>query len=139
MSWANRYIGIPELEFGRAIEGCDCWGLACLVYARELNITLPSFAGQYAGVEEHEEISALIGREQSRAIWRLNPAGEVAPFDILIFRRGPWHSHVGIAVTETLMLHMQGQARIEHFNSGEWQPRLTGVYSHVKAPVEGAL
>ena len=38
MIWSNRFIGIPYDDFGRSRTGCDCWGLACIIYREELGI-----------------------------------------------------------------------------------------------------
>ena len=41
MIWANAYVGLPWADLGRDRTGCDCWGLARLVYAEQLGIALP--------------------------------------------------------------------------------------------------
>jgi hypothetical protein len=62
--WTRAYIGIPFTELGRSQYGCDCWGLARLVYAQELGIDLPSYVGGYASTEERAEIAGLIGEAE---------------------------------------------------------------------------
>lgn len=139
MSWSNAYVGTPYLEFGRSAEGCDCWGLVHLVYARELGISLPDYLG-YGSAEEHAEINALISRAETEPVWS-NISATPRAFDIAVFRRGRLASHVGIVVRPGLMLHMVGEdcAKHEAFETGRWGNRLKGVYRHVDAPVEGGV
>jgi cell wall-associated NlpC family hydrolase len=42
-SWLNDYIGIPYKFGGREMDGCDCYGLAKLVYKNEYGIHLPDW------------------------------------------------------------------------------------------------
>jgi len=58
MRWSDAYIGIPKANHGHGFDGCDCRGLAKLVYARELGITLPSYREFFASREERAEIDA---------------------------------------------------------------------------------
>lgn len=137
--WCNKYIGTPWREFGRAADGCDCWGLACLVYRNELGIELPSYAGAYTSAEERREIAALIGGATRSPLWHAAP-GRPEEFDVAVFRRGQFASHVGIVVRPGLMLHMSGEdcAKIEDYRQPLWRTRLTGIWRH-ETRVEGAV
>jgi len=140
MTWSDRYVGIPEVDFGRDRSGCDCWGLARLVYEHELQIILPSYDGDYASPEETAEVSALIEGAERSATWRRieGPADRCA-FDMMVFATGPFRSHLGVAAVNGLMLHMEGSARLEDPFAGRWGKRLAGVYRHVKSPFNGAF
>lgn len=129
--WTNAYIGIPYREFGRDRDGVDCWGLPVLVYAGELGITLPTYAGAYTSVEEHEELARHIDSVTANGAWHRVDRQPHA-FDLAIFRRGRLETHVGIIVSPGLMLHVAGddQSKLEHYNTGRWSHRLTGVYRH---------
>ncbi len=132
MSWSNPYIGLPYKDCGRAEDGADCWGLARLVYARELGIDLPSYNERYVTTEERAELNALIGDVTVNGTWIA--VQESRPFDLLTFRRGRLDTHIGIVVAKGLMLHMAEEdcAKLERFDSGAWKNRLTGVYRHFK-------
>lgn len=132
MHWTDKYIGLPYLDLGRERSGCDCWGLACIIYREELAISLPDYLG-YASTDERAEISALVDGATASPLW-LPISGQAMAFDIALFRRGRMTSHIGIVVSHGLMIHMAeaDQSRIEHYNSGHFAPRLVGHYRHVE-------
>lgn len=139
MSWSNGYIGLPWADLGRDRSGCDCWGLACLIYRDQLGIELPGYVGNYASAGEQTEIAALVDGEFASASWRR--VDLPADFDIAVFRAGRWQSHIGVVVRPGIMIHMavEDRARLERIDTGTWQRRLTGLYRHVKTPVEGGV
>jgi len=54
--WAKKYIGIPFVELGRDIKGCDCWGLTRLICMNELGFTVPSFTEKYESTYKGENV-----------------------------------------------------------------------------------
>ncbi|WP_226779501.1 C40 family peptidase [Oceaniglobus trochenteri] len=135
MNWSARYIGLPFRNRGRDLDGCDCWGLARLVYGRELGIELPGYGESYACVSERAEISALIGAATEAGTWRRVSAP--AAFDLHLLRNGLHDSHVAIAVDAVRMLHMdQGQqARVVRLDDPRWSRRYVASFRH--ADLEG--
>ncbi len=131
MSWANAYIGIASVDLGRTISGCDCWGLARLVYANELQISLPSYANGYACSDERQEIAALINDARATGPWLIRQ-GYAQCFDLLVFRQGRYQSHIAIALNDKMMLHVAGedQSKVERFDQSRWKTRLIGAYQH---------
>lgn len=128
--WSARYLGLPHRDLGRDITGADCWGLLRLVYAAELGVDLPCYAGAYHSAAEAAEIAALIDGAKGWADWQ--PVSAEQPFDAALFRRGAHRSHVGVIVRPGLMLHMaETGARIEDYRRPRWSGRLTGLYRHV--------
>ncbi|MDB5574979.1 MAG: phage tail assembly protein [Bradyrhizobium sp.] len=134
LHWSAGYVGIPFAELGRARDGADCWGLACLVYAEQLGITLPTYDGLYSSIAERAEIAALInGAVSVPGIW--TDAREAPDeFDVAVFRRGRLGSHVGLLIAPGRMLHMpeDGSARIEDYTVPRWASKLAGVYRHAE-------
>ncbi|WP_386173125.1 C40 family peptidase [Sulfitobacter sp. R86518] len=128
MSWSNTYVGIPYQDLGRSVTGCDCWGLAKVVYQAELGLTLPDYRDGYVSAEEQAEVASLIGKETATSIWSL--VEEPVAFDILLFRHGRLESHVGIYVRPGVMLHMatEDQAKHEDYLSPRWHRRLAGIF-----------
>jgi cell wall-associated NlpC family hydrolase len=136
MSWSNRYIGTPWAEFGRSVAGVDCWGLACIIYAEELGISLPDYLG-YGSVAELDEINALVDGATASPLW-LPVDGPAIAFDIALFRRGRFSSHVGIVVRHGLMIHVAAHdcAKLESYRGGVWGARLRGHWRHSSRAIE---
>ncbi|WP_440411161.1 NlpC/P60 family protein [Neorhizobium petrolearium] len=132
MSWTDNYIGLPYTEFGRTREnGCDCWGLAKVIYQEELGISLPDYLG-YSSIEELAELAAVIAGAVISPLW-VPVTGKAVAFDIAVFRRGRLDTHVGIVVRPGLMIHIARDdcAKIERYHVGAWSHRFTGAYRHV--------
>ena len=129
--WTERFVGLPYAEFGRTREGCDCWGLACVIYREELALTMPEYLG-YASTEEHGELAAIIAGATTSPLW-VPVEGNAVAFDIAVFRRGRLDTHVGIVVHHGLMIHVSRDdcAKIESYRGGVWGHRHTGTYRHV--------
>ncbi|MDZ4310611.1 MAG: NlpC/P60 family protein [Cypionkella sp.] len=138
MSWSNRYIGIPFADLGRTREGVDCYGLACVIYAAELGIALPDYVGSYASATERAEISALM--HGAAGSWRA-VTGKAAPYDLAVFRRGRFTTHVGIVIRHGFMIHMDAEdaAKVGDYRTGVWSSRFAGHYRHHSRTVEGGL
>lgn len=130
MSWSNAYLGIPYADMGRDRSGCDCWGLARLVYAEELAISLPAYTEGYVSAEEQVEVASLIGSETRGPVWRKTLMPQ--PFDLLLFRHGRHESHVGIYVSPGVMLHMStdDQSKHERLGHGRWGHRFVMAFEH---------
>ena len=141
MSWSAQYIGLPYAAKGRTDRGCDCWGLACLVYAQELGITLPRYDNEYACDSERAEIAALISAENAPPNWQELDQNAAQPFDLVLFRPGRLAAHVGIMVDARRALHMDrtDHAKILDLQSPMWRGRIEGVYRHFKAPVNASV
>lgn len=137
MSWSDRFVGIPQRDLGRDRDGCDCWGLACIIYQEELGVTLPDYLG-YGSIEERGEIAALIEGAATSPLWLPVTGGPAIAFDIAIFRRGRLSSHVGIVIRHGLMIHMHGQdgAKVADYRRGAWSARFDGHYRHREMGIE---
>jgi len=136
MSWSSKYVGLPYTDHGRDRDGVDCWGLARLVYAEELGITLPSYADAYASAEELLEVDAILRGASERKQWCA--VSQTQPFDLFEFRVGAHRSHVGIAVSTSLMLHVHsGSAALVERIWPRWTERRTGIYRHIHMVLRG--
>lgn len=137
MTWSDHFIGIPYVEFGRDRTGCDCWGLACIIYREELGITLPDYLGGYASADEHGEICALIAGAATSPLW-VPVGGTALAFDVAVFRRGRFSTHLGIVIRHGIMIHMvaDDQAKVQGYTQGPYQHRFAGHYRHVSRAIE---
>ena len=137
MNWSDRFVGTPYLDFGRDRSGCDCWGLACLIYRDVLGITLPDYLGDYASTDEQGEIAALIAGASVSPLW-VPVSGQAEPYDIAVFRRGRLSSHLGVVIRSGLMIHMEGEdcAKLADYRSGRWSHRFNGHFRHVSRAVD---
>ncbi|MEO0861537.1 MAG: NlpC/P60 family protein [Pseudomonadota bacterium] len=127
-NWSHKYVGIPYADRGRDEGGADCWGLACLVYAAELAVALPSYLSGYVSADEREEIARLIDHRREAEGW--HAVIEPQPFDLILFRRGTLGSHVGIHERPGHMLHMDGEdaAKVVRLDDPRWSIRRVGSY-----------
>lgn len=128
--WSNKYVEIPFSEHGRSLEGCDCWGLACVIYKQELGVNLPKLL-DYKNTKDSQSIAELYKEEHQR--WTEISEGDEKPFDILIFNVMGLPTHVGIVITKGLMIHCEygiGTHVTEYKRELAWKKRLVGIYRY---------
>lgn len=126
--WSAAFIGIPWRAHGRDRAGCDCWGLARLVYAAR-GVALASHAGDYADPLERAEVARVIAGHRPGP-WIEAAPGDVRECDLLVFDRG-W-PHVGVAIDATRMLHVAqgGASCLARLDADPWRRRLVAVGRH---------
>lgn len=129
-TFAASYGTARVTKAGRDRAGCDCWGLARLVYAEQLGITLPDYVSAYPSADEHAEVARLIDGEVLAEGWI--PEATPRPFDLIVFRLGRWGSHIGIAERAGLMLHMEGEdtCKIARLADARWSRRMVSAIRH---------
>ena len=127
--WYNDYVGIPFLAKGREKTGVDCWGLACLVYEEQFNITLPSFNESY-DFSDTDRIAQLAA--QYKEAWE--GAKEPKPGSLILFRILGEVSHVGIYIGNNKFLHCRENysSAIESLDSTRWNKRVEGFYNYAE-------
>lgn len=130
--WCNDYIAVPFADHGRTAHGCDCWGLARLIYKEQLNIDLPELL-DYKNTKDSRNIAELYEIEHQE--WREIPIGQEKPFDILVFKIMGLPTHIAVVVDKGLMIHCEkgcGTHISEYNKEVQWKTRLAGVYRYVK-------
>lgn len=120
MPWWVAYIGIPYQDegFGRE-NGCNCWGLARLVWQEQLHCELPEPLIQVRTPDDLEVF-------QGSRYWQ--EATGVPPFSLGIYRLPTGLLHAGIVIDSIDMLHSTSR-----MNSGveplrKYRPYLQGFY-----------
>jgi cell wall-associated NlpC family hydrolase len=116
-------IGIPYVNRGTDLDGCDCWGLVCLYHRLVLGTTVPRYEG-YSDAMDDDTWKHI---EAGWVDWVDVPLADVQPGDVLALRdpRNRHPVHCAVVVAPRMMLHvMEGRdSRIEDFTAGAW-PRL---------------
>jgi probable lipoprotein NlpC len=133
-AWAAPYIGIPFLDKGRDKAGCDCWGLARMVWAEVCGVHVPSFL-EYEDANSPKEIGTLLADKkeelQTRG-WKALEQGQEKPFDAILFRCLGETMHVALVAKKGEMLHTRTGTNscIESYLSGRWKTRIVGFWRH---------
>ena len=130
--WCNNYISVPFADKGRTRLGCDCWGLARIIYREQLNIDLPELL-EYGNTKDSKSIAELYDVEHK--VWSEVPLGEEKPFDILVFNIYGLPCHVAVVVDNGLMIHCEkgcGTHLSEYNKEAQWSQRLAGIYRYAK-------
>lgn len=130
--WCNNYISIPFAERGRSREGCDCWGLARVIYKEQFDINLPLLL-DYKNTKDSHNIADLYEEEHLR--WVEISKGQEQPFDILVFKIMGLPTHIAVVVQKGLMIHCEkgcGTHISDYNREKQWCSRLAGIYRYVK-------
>jgi cell wall-associated NlpC family hydrolase len=128
LSVFDQYVGIPYVDRGRSLVGCDCYGLLHLVFRELRGLELPSFAEDYVTAADSAAIADLINGELEP--WHQVEAGLERTFDGVLMRDGREGRHIGIVAAPGLMLHVErGEtSRIERYGAPRMVRRLIGFY-----------
>jgi cell wall-associated NlpC family hydrolase len=124
----DRFVGIPYLDKGRGIAGCDCWGLVCMAFRELRGIELPSYAERYVTASDRLAMARLIAGELDN--WQ--EVGDEQTFDAVLIREGNFPRHIGLVTSPGMVLHVEpGEtSRIERCRSGILKNRIVGFYRY---------
>lgn len=133
MNGFDRFVGVPYLDRGRTMAGCDCWGLVRLVLAELGGLQLPSYVEDYVTAADARAIDGLIAGELEP--WAMIAAGHEKPFDAVLMREGRFARHIGLVVAPGRLLHVEdgGTSVIEPYRHGHIKARLLGFYRYTAA------
>lgn len=122
---AARYVGIPFIEGGRSLEGCDCYGLVRLVLAAEFGINLPEMA-PYSDMDARKTAGMI---DQARP--EVEGRTVLAPHDgdVVIMRYHGLPSHVGVFIGGRILHTERGTGSVlESATSPRIAGRITEYY-----------
>ena len=136
--WVEKYIGIPFVERGSDFAGCNCWGLARLVYHIELSVKLPAFLE--VGATEALKVARTIAGESKQSHW-LPVVGAWQEFDIVLLtsfehrnkKTSRYPGHVGVAASSTILLHIEDgidAACMDRETEPRIKTRILGAYRY---------
>lgn len=126
----SAFVGLPWADKGRSEDGCDCWGLCCLVYRTALAIELPSYSEFYATPADRKAVSGLIAGHQPE--WSEVHGGLERVLDLVLMTEAGIPRHIGIVARPGLVLHMAPgrESVIEPYTTGKVKHRLAGFFRH---------
>lgn len=123
----SKYIGMPYKELGRTKKGCDCYGLAYIMYKEIKDITLPT----------HEEAATsrkIVQRiiEDGKYDWI--EVDKPQELDLVTFKIMGFVSHIGILIDKDKKHFIHSWVKIntciERLNSLHWGHRIDGFFRH---------
>lgn len=122
-------IGIPYLDRGRTVAGCDCWGLAMLYHA-ERGVTLPDFADAYESAEQSQSVASVVAAHRADAGWLEVSPQDWAPGDLLLMRMHGHPCHVGVFVGGGMFLHtLRGHnSALQRLSDVRYRSRIVGAW-----------
>lgn len=128
-AWTNKYIRVPFADKGRAENGCDCWGLARLIYQKELGIVLPKLL-DYRDTLDRSTISNIYAEESQN--WSEISIGAEQPFDLIVLKMMGFPMHVGVVYQKGFMIHCLKDVgtTVVEYNSRLWNKRIVGFYRY---------
>jgi len=126
----DKYIGLPYKDNGRDATGIDCWGLVCLFYKNEFDITLPSYQDEYLGANDPNLINII---EDYKNKWTSTTTPRVG--DVVLFNIYGEPAHVGVYVGNNKFLHARENKDVvvESLNNAKWTKRLEGIYEYTES------
>ena len=96
-----KYIQIPYKDRGRSFDGCDCFGLAILIYRHEFNRELVDVI--YATAEDREAIARLINTNAPTI--DAQPVDAPEEGDLVLMRNAGVSAHIGVYLDGGMCIH----------------------------------
>jgi len=122
----NDYIGIPFVDGGRSMDGCDCYGLIRLVLRDKFQKHLPDF--QSVSASDKPYISDTIDQYKPLLTAKQKDSPDVG--DLCIFNVQGYPCHLGLYIGGNMVLHiLSGCGSIcDRLDSHKLKGRLEGFY-----------
>jgi cell wall-associated NlpC family hydrolase len=128
MPTLDKFIGIPFVNHGRDLNGCDCYGLARLVWQELTGNELPDYV---ISCMDTLGISNQINKDIVQ--WERVVGEPPVPSLMLIkfdFDHPDWCNHIGVYVGNGMFIHTRKEANSckERIDSLHWKSRIEGFY-----------
>lgn len=129
----TKFLGIPFVNKGRSLEGCDCWGLVQMIF-REHGVEVPEY-GINCDCRDWKEIHSHI--EKARKQWNRIDKPKVPCLVVLrsVNVNAPisFTDHVAVFVGEGKMMHTIEKlgSHITKINHPLWNRKIEGFYEFV--------
>ena len=131
----SKYIGIPFVDYGRDEDGCDCWGLAKMVFMDIHGTELPDYQISAYEVDDIIDTMSIDKDKFYKEINYKNSEMEIG--DLVALSIHPKYpdmiNHVGIFIGRDLFIHTQSSTGciISSICNIIWSQRIKGVYRWV--------
>lgn len=129
--WVNKWVGLPYQERGRGPDAYDCLGLVIAVWRERFGAEPPDPMISRTGSLRERVVRDAVG--QVGDLRRVESAREG---DLLLFYMAGGSYHVGYALDDKDMLHLESErltSCIERWRSPFWLGKLEGVYRYEPA------
>lgn len=127
--FAQRAIDVPFKPHGRDWDAWDCWGLIYVAYKEVMGIELPRYDRDYTTVKDVQLLRRLF-RHGIEKYW--TEVDTVQPCDGIMYYATGETSHVGLAVTSTMMLHTEHGIGTTYEEINTKLRRTEGIYRYGK-------
>lgn len=128
-AWVNNYIGLPYKSYGKDKSGIDCYNLVRLVYKEQFNIDIPYYKDiGYESRKDSKKIAEFMEKESKK--W--NKTDIIRPGTVIMFRVMGYPTHVGVAVSDKYMLHIEEgiNSVVERYDGLKWKKRIHAAYEY---------
>ena len=126
-TWWQKYIGIPFVDRGRSMQGCDCGGLAWLIYKQERGRELDCFSLRYKA-RNARSVAPLFAAAINTYF---EPSFGGIPFNLAVFGNADGDYHVGVFVDARRILHCKDgmHAKVQLLEETETFADYRGAYA----------
>jgi cell wall-associated NlpC family hydrolase len=134
-SITNSLVGIPYELHGRDRSGCDCWGIVRLWLNEAMRMNVPSYVEKTTAAWPTVSGMTSFFDEVIGASWEKVDIGQEQIGDVAWIRSGRWPVHVGVIVSNGLLLHSEGPkrqnlSRVEQISSLNLKTRVLGFWRY---------
>jgi cell wall-associated NlpC family hydrolase len=130
MPTLDKFIGIPFKNHGRDLSGCDCYGLARLVWQELTGNELPDYViscmdslaiNNKANKEIQEHWLRCVGEPKTPSIVAIK----------FNFNHPDWVTHFGVYIGNGMFIHTRKGTNSckERIDSLHWKSRIEGFYT----------
>ncbi|NOR27614.1 MAG: hypothetical protein GQ540_03685 [Lutibacter sp.] len=123
----SKYIGIPFIDNGRTLEGCDCFGLVKLIYKEQFNIILPDYL--YKDTNDIEAIndSLSVGKNMYEKV------NSPLYGNLVLFNIVGMPMHIGFCLGHGKFLHVSNKSKTSCKDRIlRWKNKIEGFYCYVR-------
>lgn len=128
--WATDLMkaSVPFVPGGRSRDGLDCWGVVWLAHKEYYGNQLYSGTEEYEphDIKNYEKLGSLVNKYLPG--W--SKVDKSQPGDVLLMRLRGRPIHVGLIISEGVMLHIEHgiELCVEKYGNTVWKNRIVGIY-----------